>query len=110
MKPSPETCRRLSAFGNLGDNEIGLSETALVLAGAERPGIDFTVYERHLEKLTDDVAAYAGKEADDPEGGLIMRVEALQQILARRFGYAGSDDASRYRTLILLQELRTRLK
>ncbi len=49
MKPSPETCRRLSAFGNLGDNEIGLSETALVLAGAERPGIDFTVYERHLE-------------------------------------------------------------
>ncbi len=49
MKQSPETCRRLSAFGNLGDNETGLSETALVLAGAERPGIDFTVYERHLE-------------------------------------------------------------
>jgi regulator of sirC expression with transglutaminase-like and TPR domain len=93
MKPSPGICRRLSSFGALGNNQIGLTETALVLAGTERPGIDFTIYERHLEKLTDDVAAYAGKEAEDPETGLNMRVEALQQILAKRFGYAGSDDA-----------------
>ncbi len=93
MKPTAGTCRRLSAFGTLGDNEIGLTETALVLAGAERPGIDFTAYERHLEKLTDDVAAYAGKEADDVQGGLDMRIEALQQVIAKRFGYAGSDDA-----------------
>ena len=35
-----------------------------------------------------------GKEADDPEDGLIMRVDALQQILARRFGYVGSDPAA----------------
>ena len=93
MKPSPGICRRLSSSGALGNNQIGLTETALVLAGTERPGIDFTIYERHLEKLTDDVAAYAGKEAEDPETGLNMRVEALQQILAKRFGYAGSDDA-----------------
>ena len=93
MKPSPGICRRLSAFGSLGDNQIGLTETALVLAGAERPGIDPSIYERHLEKLTDDVAAYAGKEADDAQGGLKMRIEALQQVLAKRFGYAGSDDA-----------------
>jgi regulator of sirC expression with transglutaminase-like and TPR domain len=93
MTPSPEVCRRLSAFGALGDNEFGLSETALVLAGAERPGIDATVYERHLEKLTDDVAAYAGKDADNKVDGLQMRVEALQQIIAKRYGYGGSDDA-----------------
>jgi len=93
MKPSPEICRRLSAFGALDDNEFGLSETALVLAGAERPGIDASVYERHLEKLTDDVAAYAGKDADNEQDGLNMRVEALQQIIAKRHGYGGSDEA-----------------
>ena len=54
MKPSPGICRRLSSFGALGNNQIGLTETALVLAGTERPGIDFTIYERHLEKLKDN--------------------------------------------------------
>lgn len=93
MKPSPAVCRRLSAFGALDDDEIGLTETALVLASAERPGIDIAAYERHLEKLTDDVAAYAGKDADDLATGLAMRVEALRQILVRRHGYGGSDDA-----------------
>lgn len=93
MKPTPGACRRLSAFGALGDNDIGLTETALVLAGAERPGIGFATYERHLEKLTDDVAAYAGKDADHPRSGLDMRVEALQQIIAKRYGYGGSDEA-----------------
>jgi regulator of sirC expression with transglutaminase-like and TPR domain len=93
MKPSPEICRRLNAFGKLGDHELGLTETALVLGRAERPGIDPAVYERHLEKLTDDVAAYAGKDADSPKRGLDMRIEALQQVIARRAGYGGSDDA-----------------
>jgi regulator of sirC expression with transglutaminase-like and TPR domain len=93
MRPSPEVCRRLSSFGVLGDNELGLSETAIILAGAERPGIDATVYERHLEKLTDDVAAYAGRDADNEVGGIQMRIEALQQIIAKRYGYGGSDDA-----------------
>jgi regulator of sirC expression with transglutaminase-like and TPR domain len=93
MKPSPEVCRRLSAFGTLSDNEFGLSELALILAGTERPGIDATVYERHLEKLTDDVASYAGKDADSEVGGIQLRIEALQQIIAKRHGYGGSDDA-----------------
>ncbi|NQU56139.1 MAG: tetratricopeptide repeat protein [Rhodospirillales bacterium] len=93
MKPSPQISRRLNGFGKLGDNEIGLTETALVLARAERPGITPTIYERHLEKLTDDVAAYAGKDADGPKCGLDMRTEALQQVIARRAGYGGSDDA-----------------
>lgn len=93
MKPSPEISRRLNGFGKLDDNEIGLTETALVLARAERPGIDPTIYERHLEKLTDDVAVYAGKDADSPKCGLDTRIEALQQVIARRAGYGGSDGA-----------------
>ena len=93
MRPSPELCRRLSSIGMLDDNELGLSETALILAGTERPGIDAKVYERHLEKLTSDVAAYAGKDADSKINGIQIRIEALQQIIAKRYGYGGSDDA-----------------
>ncbi|MHA1598824.1 MAG: SirB1 family protein [Alphaproteobacteria bacterium] len=93
MKPSPDICRRLTAIGKLPDAAVGLTETALVLAAAARPGCDATPYERHLEKLTDDVAAYAGKDADDPARGLDMRIEALRQVLVRRYGYGGTDDA-----------------
>jgi len=93
MRPSPETCRRLNAIGKLGDDALGLTETALILAAAERPGCDVAPYERHLEKLTDDVAAYAGKEAEHPRRGLAMRADALRQIIARRYGYGGCDDA-----------------
>ena len=93
MRPSPEICQRLSAIGVLGDNELGLSETSLILAEAERPSINPTVYIRHLDKLTDDVAAYAGKDADSKTNGIKIRAEALQQIIAKRYGYTGSDDA-----------------
>ena len=93
MRPSPESCRRLSALGKLGDNEISLTETALILAAAERPGCDVEPYVRHLEKLTDDVAAFAGKEANHEKRGLAMRADALRQIIARRYGYGGCDDA-----------------
>lgn len=92
MKPSPNICRRLTDIGKLSDAAVGLTETALVLATATRPGADLTPYERHLEKLTDDVAAYAGKDADDPAGGLDMRIEALRQIMVKRYGYGGADD------------------
>ena len=93
MRPSPEVCRRLSAFGMLGDNELGLIETALILAGAERPGVDAMVYKRHLKKLTDGVAAYAGKDADSEVNGIQIRIEALQQIIYKQYGYGGSDGA-----------------
>ncbi len=93
MRPSPQSCRRLSAIGKLHDNEFGLTETALILAAAERPGCDSGPYVRHLEKLTDDVAAYAGKDAEHPRRGLNMRAEALRQVIARRYGYGGCDDA-----------------
>jgi len=93
MRPSPELFRRLSSIGVLDDNELGLTETALILAEADRPGIDSKVYERHLKKLADDVASYAGKDANNTTNGIQVRIEALQQIIAKRYGYGGSDDA-----------------
>ena len=93
MRPTSEVRRCLNAFSKLGDDELGLTETALLLAMPERPGIDVAVYERHLERLIDDVADYAGKDADSLKDGLDIRVQALQQVIARRAGYGGSDDA-----------------
>jgi len=93
MRPSPAIRRRLTAIGDMGDDEMGLTEAVLTVAAAERPGVDTAPYERHLEKLTDEVSAYAGKDADDPKRGLAMRAEALVQVLARRYGYGGADDA-----------------
>jgi regulator of sirC expression with transglutaminase-like and TPR domain len=77
----------------LGDNELELVETALILAGTERPGINAKVYKRHLDKLTNDVASYAGKDADSKINGIKIRIEALQQVIAKRYGYSGSDGA-----------------
>jgi len=93
MRPPPDICRRLTEIGKLPDDAVGLTETALVLAAATRPGTDATPYERHLEKLTDDVAAYAGADADDSGTGLDMRIEALRQVLVKRYGYSGAEDA-----------------
>ena len=86
MKPSPKVCQHLSKIGTLDDNELELTETALMLASCERPNLDTTVYKRHLRKLTDDVAAYAGSDADNETNGLQIRIEALQQVIAKRFG------------------------
>jgi len=93
MRPSPQTCQRLSALGKLHDDELGLTETALILAAAEGPRCETEPYVRHLEKLTEAVAAYAGKDAHHPKRGLAMRAEALRQVVARRYGYGGCDEA-----------------
>jgi regulator of sirC expression with transglutaminase-like and TPR domain len=77
----------------LDDNELQLTNTALILAGAEQPGIDAAVYERHLKKLTNDVATYAGRDANCTISGIQIRTEALQQVIAKRYGYSGSDNA-----------------
>jgi len=93
MNCLPEIRRRLGDLGKWDDDDIGLTETALLLAAIDNRDLDFTAYERHLEKLTDDVSTYAGAEADHPERGLEMRAEALRQVLILRYGYLGHDDA-----------------
>ena len=40
MKPSPKVCQYLSKIGTLDDNELELTETALMLASCERPNLD----------------------------------------------------------------------
>ena len=93
MKPSLGIRRRLNTLGNLSNNELDLSETALILAKIERPGANTAIYKRHLKKLTADVANYANKDANDERVGLSTRIESLRQIVAKRYGYCGNDAA-----------------
>lgn len=95
MKPAPNRLARLRRLGGMADGEIDLAEAALLLASAERPGVSFEPYRRHLKRLAEDVGAYAGSAR--PSGRrpdfLALRAEALTQVVNRRYGYQGDPDA-----------------
>ena len=50
MKPPTDTAARLTRVGALADGQVGLAETALVLASIERPGVRSEPYRRHLDR------------------------------------------------------------
>lgn len=79
---------QLRAIGDQADDDIDLSGAALLLARAARPSVSPAPYQRHLEQLRAGVADYGGVAPD-----LERRHEALVQVIARRFGYAGAEQA-----------------
>lgn len=81
--------QRLTAIGKADDGNIDLGRAALSLASGDRPGVPMEPYLRHLDGLAADVRAYAG--GADTDTGLDLRIEALVQIIARRYGYGGTD-------------------
>jgi regulator of sirC expression with transglutaminase-like and TPR domain len=82
----------LRAVGSQDDDDIDLAGAALLLARAGRPEAPPAPYLRHLEQIVIDIGDYAGPAA---KGGdeLARRHEALVQVIARRYGYAGTQDA-----------------
>ncbi len=95
MKPTPTKFARLRHLGYVVDRKIDLAEAALLLASAERPGVAFEPYRRHLKRLTGDVGAYAenAKPSAHHADVLSLRSEALIQVVNRRYGYQGDPDA-----------------
>ena len=89
MNPTRAVRSQLVHIGAAPDGDIGLAETALVLASIACPRVAIEPYRRHLAKLVAEVAAYAGTE--EP-GGPGLPAEALRQVLARRYGYIGAED------------------
>ena len=81
--------QRLTEIGEADDGDIDLGLVALFLAAGDRPGVPLEPYLRHLDGLAADVRAYAGGTEPDP--GLDLRIEALVQIIVRRYGYGGTD-------------------
>jgi regulator of sirC expression with transglutaminase-like and TPR domain len=78
---------RLIEIGNARDDDIDLAPAALVLAAADRPGVSVDPYLRHLDQLACDVGDYA----KDTGGSLELRIEALVQVIVRRYGYGGTE-------------------
>jgi regulator of sirC expression with transglutaminase-like and TPR domain len=79
---------RLHDLREIGDENVDLAAAALDIAGLHRAGTALAPYLRHLETLVHEVGVYAGKTPDIDHG-----VEALAQVIARRYGYGGDDDA-----------------
>ena len=91
MRPTADICNRLVAAGNLADNEICLVDTSLILGSIDRPSVVLDPYRRHLRSLSEEVANFLHGLEEGPE--LEDRVGALSQILHRRYGYAGTEEA-----------------
>lgn len=89
MRLPPDIRARLVKIGQLADRQIDLADTALTLAAAERPGVPPDPYRRHLERLVADVRAYVG--GTEPEVPLALRIEALVQVIVRKYGYGGTE-------------------
>ena len=86
MSLDPTIAAGLGTVGSQQDDEIDLAGTAVLLARASRPEIAPEPYERHLQRLIQEVGDYAGQEPD-----LDRQYEALVQVIARRYGYAGTE-------------------
>lgn len=87
-QPSPKD--RLREMGGRGpEDTVPLAEAALLMAAARRPDITIAPYLRHLERLADEVRAYAGP--DPSLASLDLQIEAFRQVVFGRYGYGGGD-------------------
>ena len=80
----------LRAVAAEAEDDVDVAEVALLLAAAGRPGVLLQPYRRHLAKLCEEVARHAG-----PDPAFDMRIEALAEVIAKRYGYVGTADAFR---------------
>ncbi len=91
MKPDGKTKKELVRLGALAGGEIPLAETALILAAIDRPGVALDPYRRHLGRMAKEVRDYLGKDMES--GDLDLRIEALREVIAKRYGY-GNDPSN----------------
>jgi regulator of sirC expression with transglutaminase-like and TPR domain len=75
--------------GSRSGGDVDLAETALVLASITRPGVPIDPYRRHLDSVVEEVRHYAG---GGDGGDLELRIEALAQVIIKRYGYGAGDD------------------
>ncbi|HIC29357.1 MAG TPA: tetratricopeptide repeat protein, partial [Rhodospirillales bacterium] len=71
-----------------------LGHAALILAAADRPGVPLEPYHRHLESIAAEVCEYVGQGENEANSktDLDLRIEALVQVIVRRYGYGGGED------------------
>ncbi|MEQ8667241.1 MAG: transglutaminase-like domain-containing protein [Rhodospirillales bacterium] len=84
-----EVRRRLRTMGTDPGDISDLATAAIDLGALNRPGLRIDAYYRHLDTLVADVRAYAG---DPREADVAGALDALVQVIARRYGYGGGED------------------
>lgn len=82
--PSKTIYDAIREAGQLGDTQIPLIETALLLGALDMPEADLDAYRSHIEDLTRDVAEAGRSAQDEPERALV-----LSRVLAETYGYDG---------------------
>lgn len=86
MTQTSELGASLRALGKLQDSEIDLVEAAILLAALDRPDGDLTPYRDHLSEMAQAVRA---KLPSDTAGSIEQQRQALADVLATDYGYAG---------------------
>lgn len=85
-RASSEIETALAGVGALGDDEMDLAETALMLAALERPRVALERYRLHLSDLAGGVA-----QAAATGGALEDRAAALIRVIVDEQGYRGDE-------------------
>lgn len=86
MPPPARLREALADLTAAGPDGPDLLEAALLFAAVNRPTLDPDPYRRHVDALVAEVAEYAGQDTTGAN-----RAEALRQVVAGRYGYAGGD-------------------
>ncbi len=76
----------LLAAGQAADDALDIGRTALALAAIGRPGVALERYVEHLDAITGEVAAVAGKAESASDLG-----HALDGVIAGKLGYRGDE-------------------
>ena len=92
MSRKSEIRAELERIGSAPGDTLDVAEAALLLAAARRPRASLDRYRRHLDQLVDETASYMGDDAVDGPDDPDLVVEALEQVLVKRYGYRGDDD------------------
>ncbi len=89
MNVHADLMTELEIAGQTADDKLNVGALALTLAAAAKPERCREPYQRHLKKMADDVAAYvSGYRGKD---SLLLRHEALVQVIHKRYGYVGNE-------------------
>lgn len=92
----PQTLiKELEERGTLPEEDIGLADTALLMAAVNYPGLSLDRYRHHLSRLAEETSArHAALTAAGEADTLEARNETLRQVLCVANGYAG--DVEKY--------------
>ena len=78
--------KQLKSISLIADQDVDLATAALNIAVLDRANVTPEPYLRHLDILAKDVGLYSGVDPDVDQA-----LEALVQIIARRYGYGGNE-------------------